>query len=123
MVRGLSSFSYQTRMLRLGLPSLEYRRERSDVIQVYTIFTDIDTVDKGRLFEVGHYEGTRGIACKIIKKRARTELRRSIFSQRVVNPWNSLPNEVVTAPTLNSFKSRLNKFWVGGSKFNPKCYQ
>ena len=30
---------------------------------------------------------------------------------RLVNIWNSLPNEIVTAPSLNLFKNRLDKYW------------
>ena len=26
-------------------------------------------------------------------------------------PWNSLPESIVTAPSLNSFKNRLDKHW------------
>ena len=45
------------------------------------------------------------------------------FSNRVVNAWNPLPNDVVLAPSLNPFKSRLNKFWHGHAlKFTPSCY-
>jgi len=25
--------------------------------------------------------------------------------------WNNLPNDVVSAPSLNSFKGRLDKYW------------
>ena len=46
-----------------------------------------------------------------------------VFSNRVVYAWNPLPNDVVLAPSLNSFKSRLNKFWHGHAlKFTPSCY-
>ena len=34
-----------------------------------------------------------------------------IFSNRVVNTWNSLPNWVVSAYTTDTFKGRLHKFW------------
>ena len=34
----------------------------------------------------------------------------SIFSARIVNVWNSLPNSVVDARTVNAFKARLDKF-------------
>ena len=33
------------------------------------------------------------------------------FTSRVVNVWNSLPSFVVSAVTVNCFKSRLDKFW------------
>ena len=33
------------------------------------------------------------------------------FTDRVVNIWNSLPNKVVLADSVNCFKSRLDKFW------------
>ena len=35
----------------------------------------------------------------------------NIFSARIVNIWNSLPNSVVDACTVNAFKARLDKFW------------
>ena len=30
---------------------------------------------------------------------------------RIVNVWNSLPNSVVDACTVNAFKACLDKFW------------
>ena len=35
----------------------------------------------------------------------------SIFSARIVNIWNNLPNSVVDAGTVKAFKARLDKFW------------
>ena len=34
------------------------------------------------------------------------------FSNRVIPIWNSLPNHVVSAETVNTFKQRLDKFWI-----------
>ena len=33
------------------------------------------------------------------------------FSARIVNIWNSLPNSVVDACTVNAFKARRDKCW------------
>jgi len=33
------------------------------------------------------------------------------FSARIVNIWNSLPNSVVDAGTVNAFKARLYMLW------------
>ena len=39
------------------------------------------------------------------------DLRKFFFTNRVVNIWNSLPDYVVHADTVNCFKSRLYTFW------------
>ena len=53
---------------------------------------------------------TRGHRYKLYKTRARTEIRKNNYSIRIINDWNILPSTVVEAPTLNSFKSRINKY-------------
>ena len=47
---------------------------------------------------------------KLNKDRAKY-LRKFYFTNRVVNAWNSLPDHVVLSETINTFKSRLDKFW------------
>ena len=39
----------------------------------------------------------------------------SSSTYRTVNRWNSLTEEVVSAPSLNSFKSRIDELWLGYS--------
>ena len=36
----------------LGLPSLEYRRERADIIEVFKIMNNIDQMEKDKLFYI-----------------------------------------------------------------------
>ena len=38
-------------------------------------------------------------------------IRKYLFCAGVVNTWNSLPNDVVEADTVNAFKYRLDKHW------------
>ena len=33
------------------------------------------------------------------------------FANRIVNIWNSSPSSVVSAETVNCFKTRLDRFW------------
>ena len=109
----------------LGLPSLEYRRDRADMIQVYKILHDIDNVDKNKLFTMstGTYTATRGHSLKLFKKQSRLNIRANTFSNRVVENWNSLSEDIVLAPSLNSFKTRLNRSWhEHPCKFSPFCY-
>jgi len=53
----------------------------------------------------------RGHDYKLMKRHCRSHARLSFFSFRVVTLWNNLPNDVVSAPSLNSFKGRLDKYW------------
>jgi len=39
------------------------------------------------------------------------DLRKHFFFACIVNIWNSLPNSVFDACTVNAFKARLDKFW------------
>ena len=48
---------------------------------------------------------------KLSKTRCNKSVRQHFFSNRVVSTWNTLPELVVTAPTMNTFKNRLDKSW------------
>ena len=50
LVTSCKHLPYPERLHKLGLPTLEYRRERADMIQIYKNLHDIDTVDKDKLF-------------------------------------------------------------------------
>lgn len=52
----------------------------------------------------------KGHQYKIYKQRARLDVRKYTFSQRVVNVWNSLPNEAILESTINGFKGQMEKF-------------
>ena len=54
----------------------------------------------------------RGHSYKLKKKRCATTQRQKTFSMRVVNAWNSLPDDVVSAESVNAFKSGLDSCWA-----------
>ena len=48
---------------------------------------------------------------KICHERSQLNLRKESFPNRAVNMWNFLPEYVVNAPSVDSFKNRLDKQW------------
>ena len=39
------------------------------------------------------------------------DTRKFSFTNRIISAWNSLPDSVVSANTVNTFKNRLDRFW------------
>ena len=51
------------------------------------------------------------------KFRFKKEIGRNWFSNRVVDEWNGLSNQVVGANTIGSFKNRLDKHMDGDDRW------
>jgi ribonuclease P/MRP protein subunit RPP40 len=111
MINGYKGLSYEERLVRTGLISLEDRRTRGDLIQVFKLIRGFDKVDYNRFFQLVQSTRTRGHRFKIVKQRSRLDVRKYFFSQRIVNVWNKLPEHVVEADSINSFKNRLDSVW------------
>ena len=90
--------------------SLEQRRVRRDLIQTYKLLKGFDRVNYNRFFTLNAANRTRGHSLKLSKSISRLDFRRNFFSQRVVNSWNKLPQSVIDADSVNTFKNRLDKF-------------
>ena len=107
-VKGLLGVPYEDRIKRLGLTTLEERRERGDLIETHKIMHNLHSVDMTHLFHLQPNRNRRN-CLKIYKPRYRTVKRGKFFTQRVINKWNKLPNSVKQAETTNQFKSRYDK--------------
>ena len=108
---GMNNQSYESRLKKLKLPSLEFRRIRGDLIEVYKICQHIyDPITTSQLLTFAH-SNTRSHDYKLNKPRCNTKQFQYFFSNRVVNLWNNLPADVVSAPTTNSFKNKIDKLF------------
>ena len=110
MIDECKSYSYEDRLKFTGLSTLEARRIRGDMIEVFKILKGISNLDSASWFQLANNRRTRGHRLKLVKKRSRLDIRKHFFSQRVVNDWNSLPEIVIEAESVNSFKNKYDKF-------------
>ena len=84
MIPGMAGLTYEERLSRLGLYSLEFKRVRGDLIETYKILTALDRVDSERIFPIVRDSETRGHSLRIRGKPFKTEVRRNFFTQRDV---------------------------------------
>jgi len=117
MIPGLTDMTYEERLKTLKLPTLVYRRMRGDIIEAYKLVTKKYDLSK-ELLHPATYKSTRGNTLKLEKTRSITQTRQNFFTQRVINTWNALPEEVVSASSTNVFKNRIDNLW----KTHPKLY-
>ncbi|KAK4816842.1 hypothetical protein QYF61_023906 [Mycteria americana] len=108
MTRGLEHLSYEDRLRELGLFSLEKRRLRGDLIAAFQYFKGAYRKDRDRLFSKACCDKTKSNGFKLREGRLRLDLRKKIFTKRVVKHWTRLPREVADAPSLETFKVRLD---------------
>ena len=81
------------------------------MIQVYKIMNGMVRVNTEDFFVPSRLEHTRGHQQRMAKDKATKMARINAFSQRVINDWNNLPEEVIKAESLNEFKNRLDDVW------------
>ena len=87
-------FSYEERLRRLDLQSLELRRLHVDLIWCYKVVFGTVDIDMNAFFKLNTRATTRAHPYKLYNERAATSRRSHFFSERVINAWNSLPTEL-----------------------------
>ena len=122
LISKLKDRPYEERLSSLKLPSLQHRRRRGDMIDLFKYVTGRYDTCRPK-FEPTLSKNTRGSSKKLQKQTARLDVRKNFFSQRVILEWNKLPEEVVAAPSVNCFKNRLDHHWANDpSIYSPNCY-
>ena len=118
IVPELKHLTYSQRLQALKLPTLPFRRERADVIQMFKFIHGIDYFDFDTKCEVclkptfqrSLASNTRGHPYKLQVQRCQSKKKKSFFG-RVIPVWNSLKTDTVCSKTVNEFKNNLAQEW------------
>ena len=101
----------QKRALKFSRPpaeyiSLEQRRREADLCEVFKYMRGFNRFIPDKLCN-------RSVSKQ--KSYSRTDVRNHLFTIRIIDPWNRLPKEVVTALTasLSIFEKRLRSVATG----------
>ena len=89
----IKSSSYQSRLRQLGLPSLVYRWQRADMLQVFRILTEVDNVQINQSIQINK-TSTKGHKFKFFKP---PNTKKNTLAFMAINEWNALSNDVKEA--------------------------
>ena len=107
--------SYFDRLRQINLQTLEHRRLIFDIILLYKIINNLCFIRFSDYFSYKNCTyNLRRNSLQIqhnfnFKIKSQSSLWQNVFFVRIVKVWNSLPDEVVTARSLNVFKIKLKK--------------
>jgi len=87
---------------------MEKRRLQGDLIVTFQCLKGAYRTDGENLFSQACCDRTRSNGFKLREGRFRLGIRKTFFTLRVVKHWNGLPRELVDAPSLETFKVRLD---------------
>ncbi len=113
-VPGLLNMDYEKRLEKLNIYNLTARRLRGDLIETYKLLNGFTNIPFDTFFTKNNKSSTRSCnSCKLYKPQTSKGLqcRVNFYSHRVINAWNKLPEHVISASSVNSFKSTLDKHW------------
>src|SRR5215469_2944185 len=103
MIPELRGKSYAQRLKDLDIDSLETRRLRGRLIEVFKILNKFDNVDYKKFFQYDNNNITRSNEQKLRNPRnhpSETNLAKNFFTNEVVGKWNGLPRELVNSTSI-----------------------
>ena len=112
MIVELRHLPYEERLQSLGFFLNVYGKKKVKREHVGG-FKILNCIDNWEHFFVYSRSILRGHNMKWFKPRCRLDIRKFTFSNRVIGEWKSLPQAVVDCCTVNIFKNRLDKYFIG----------
>ena len=121
LIPRIRNWNYSDRLRVLGLTSLQDRRKRGDLIQLFKISNGFNVVKwvnpiptSNSLLQTGPASAIRGHQRRLSGQNSTKCIQReNFFTNRVINDWNSLPVNVIASNSINQFKNSYDN-WKSG---------
>ena len=117
MIRQIRNVSgtYEEKLVKLGLTTLQNRRIRGDCIETFKMLKGFSNVDHSTWFNLmsrtsGPQTRLSSDPLALETNLSRLDLRKNFFSNRVPPVWNALPLSVRQSTSLNQFKNAYDRF-------------
>ena len=78
------------------------------------LLTGKEKINSEQLFQKATTTDFRGHSLKLYKNSSQLDIRKTFFSQRIVDHCNKLPDDTVSAATISSFKNKLPGRYLDG---------
>ena len=113
LVHSIKNEPYDKRREKLGLTTLEDRRFRGDLIQVFKIVHGLENIDRSKFFKFSrggpNPHDTRAHNFNIARTVYKHKSRQDFFDYRVIDAWNSLPFDIVKKQEISVFKAKIGE--------------
>ena len=111
----LRNLEYHDRLSQMNLTDLKTRRLRGDLIQMYKIINGLECINlkKGIIYNLNSSGSHRKYNFRRHRQTLVRELVKNCSSRfyfltnRIVNHWNQLLNELIEAKNINFYKTKL----------------
>ena len=113
LIDGFYELTYNERLKKLNLPTLKYRREKNDMVQIYKHFYAYDQSNIPSTFERKARPSRKHDFQLVVRtpKDGKRGPQTNSFYFRAIKNWNELPKSVTHASKLEKFKEELDNAW------------
>ena len=85
------------------------QKSEGNLLEMFKIIKGYEGVEE-QLFFSRHISNTWGHSYKLNKDRVNGDVLKYSFANRVIEQWNRLPEEVISANSINKFKNKVDKY-------------
>lgn len=115
MTSGLKSQDYEGKLRELNLTTLQDRRRRGDLIEVWKMLQGIENINVATFFTLVDDYSNRTTrlsgSLMLAKPKANLDIRKNFFTHRVIDHWNNLPYHIKNASSINNFKKSYDDLY------------